>query len=50
MYITYRDTIGIITVELDYPNIQFLNNDCYFSVNGEEYRIDTVDLIEIGRF
>lgn len=47
MTIYYRDEIGEIGVDIDFYNIQFLNGECYFSSNGEEYRIKTEQLIEI---
>jgi hypothetical protein len=49
MRVWYRDEIGIVMVHLDYDCIQFLNGECYFSSNGEEYRINTENMIEIAR-
>ena len=47
MIIYYTDEIGENAVEIDFNNIQFLNGECYFSSNGEEYRIKTENIIEI---
>ncbi len=47
MTIYYRDEIGEIAVDVDFNNIQFLGGECYFSSNGEEYRIKVEQLIEI---
>lgn len=47
MTIYYIDSLGEIAVDIDFNNIQFLNGECYFSSNGEEYRIKTENIIEI---
>lgn len=47
MIIYYIDDIGETAVEIDFNNIQFFNGECYFSSNGEEYRIKTENIIEI---
>ena len=47
MTVYYRDEIGETAVDIDFYNIQFLNGECCFSSNGEEYRIKVEQLIEI---
>ena len=47
MIVYYRDELGEQAVEIDLHNIQFWNGECYFSSNGEEYRIRVENLIEI---
>ena len=47
MTIYYIDDIGEIGVDIDFNNIQFCNGECYFSSNGEEYRIKIENIIEI---
>ena len=47
MTIYYRDELGEVGVDVDCNNIQFMNGECYFSNNGEEYRIAINALIEI---
>ena len=47
MIIYYHDEIGEVAIEVDMYNIQFCNGECYFSSNGEEYRVKIDQLIEI---
>jgi len=49
MIVIYKDDAGIVSIEIDFYNIQFLDGECYFSSNGEEYRIKTEQLITIER-
>lgn len=50
MFVTYRDEAGYITVDIDFWNVQFLNGEAYFSSNNEEYRINILNIVEIGRY
>ena len=47
MTIYYCDNIGEVAVDIDFNNIQFLSGEAYFASNGEEYRIDINNIIEI---
>ena len=47
MTIYYIDEVGEVGVDIDCNNIQFCNGEAYFSSNGEEYRININDIIEI---
>lgn len=47
MTIYYYDELGMVAVDVDFYNIQFCNGECYFSSNGEEYRVPIGALIEI---
>lgn len=47
MTVYYCDEIGEVGVDIDFNNIQFINGECWFSSNGEEYRIKVENLIEI---
>ena len=49
MTIYYVDELGEIAVDIDFNNIQFYNGEAYFSSNGEEYRVDINNIIEIVR-
>lgn len=37
MIIFYVDTLGVVSVNVDFGTIQFLKGEAYFSSNGEEY-------------
>lgn len=50
MTIYYRDEVGEIAVDVDENNIHFMNGECYFSSNGEEYRVSLGALIEIVKY
>lgn len=47
MTIYYSDDLGILAVDIDFNNIQFCNGEAYFSSNGEEYRVNINNIIEI---
>ena len=47
MIIYYIDELGEVAAHVDFNNIQFINGECYFSSNGEEYRIEVKNIIEI---
>ena len=45
--IVYRDNLGIVEQTADFNCIDFLDGECIFSVDYEEYRIPIENLIEI---
>jgi hypothetical protein len=49
MTIYYIDELGEVAADIDFNNIQFCNGEAYFSSNGEEYRININNIIEIAR-
>ena len=49
MTIYYADELGVIAVDVDFNNIQFCDGEAYFSSNGEEYRVNIDNIIEIVR-
>ena len=50
MTVYYMDEVGVVGVDVDFYNIQFRNGECYFSSNGEEYRVPIGALIEIVKY
>ena len=50
MTVYYMDELGEVAVDVDFDNIQFMNGECYFSSNGEEYRVPLGALIEIVKY
>lgn len=49
MVVYYRDNIGVVSAKIDFNNVVFFEGECYFSCNGEEYRIKTDNIIAIER-
>ena len=51
MFITYRDSIGIIAIDIDTQyGIDFNDGYCYFTdCNGEDYKIPINDIIRINK-
>ena len=49
MTIYYVDELGVLAVNVDFNNIQFYDGEAYFSSNGEEYRVNIDNIIEIVR-
>ena len=49
MTIYYVDELGVLSVDVDFNNIQFCDGEAYFSSNGEEYRVNIENIIEIVR-
>ena len=47
MRITFRDDVGMITVDVDEYGIQFLDGMCYFSTDDKEYKIPVYNVVEI---
>lgn len=49
MYITYMNEIGLVTVKLDtdYNSIQFFGGYAYFTGNGIDYEIETINIAAI---
>ena len=44
MYVIYRDTIGLIRVDIDGYNIDFLDGYAYFSNDDRDYKININDI------
>lgn len=47
MTVYYMDDFSIVGVDIDFPVVNFLNGEAYFLSNGEEYRINIKNLIDI---
>ena len=47
MKVYFRDVPGVVGVDVDEYNIQFLDGNAYFSDGEKEYKIPVGSLIEI---